>query len=410
MILELLCALGLLQTPATPPAPAQAPAAPITVRNFDELLARVQKNNDVPGIVALALKGNDVVGHGVAGVRKRGTEEKVTLDDQFHLGSCTKAMTATLAALLVEEGKLKWNTRLFDVFPELEQNSNPGWRDETLSALLLNRGGMPRELSEDGLWDKLWAAKGPPPAQRRMLLEGVLPRPPLSQPGTTFLYSNANFAVAGAMIDVAGGKSWEELIQEKLFRPLGMKSAGFGPPGSASALDQPRGHDAKGQPVGLTGLADNPESISPAGRVHATIGDWGKFVSFHLAGARAVRGLAPDTGTKLLSKESFELLQTSPEGPDSGYAMGWNLSKRPWGGNVLSHSGSNTLWYCVVWISPEKNFAALACCNQGGKAGEKACDDAVGGMIQQLLPPPPSPGAGKPTVPGKVTPPPAPPK
>jgi len=365
MIQNLACILLLLQSPA---------------RDVSEQLAVIQKENDVPGLVALALQGEEIIASGAAGVRQRGGSDKVTLDDKFHLGSCTKAMTATLAAMLVEENKLAWNTHLFEVFPALEAGAAQGWKEETLTNLLLNRGGMPAALDADGLWGRLWEAKGSPQEQRLMLLEGVLKRPPLSQPGTTFLYSNANFAVAGAMSEAKGGKPYEELLALKLFQPLGMKSAGFGPPGGV------RGHDAQGKLVEAPRRADNPESITPAGRVHCTIGDWSKFVALHLAGARAVRGLAPETGTKLLSKESFERLQTSPEGPDKGYAMGWGVTSRSWGGNLLTHSGSNTFWYCTVWIAPEKNFAAMACCNQGGERGAKACDDAVGGLVKLLLP------------------------
>ncbi len=372
MIRFLACVLPLLQSPA---------------RDVSELLSGIQKRNDVPGLVALALRGDEIIGQGAAGVRRRAAEEKVSLDDKFHLGSCTKAMTATLAAILVEEGKLKWSTHLFDVFPALEAGAQPGWKEETLADLLQNRGGMPADLEADGLWTKLFSAKGPAIEQRRVLLEGVLKHPPLSQPGTTFLYSNANFAVAGAMAETIAGKSYEELIVEKLFRPLGMKSVGFGPPGGENALHQPQGHDATGKPVAPPTATDNPESITPAGRVHCTISDWSKFVALHLAGARAVRDLAPLTGTKLLSKEAFERLQTSPDGPASGYAMGWGVTQRPWGGNLLVHSGSNNLWFCVVWIAPEKNFAALACCNQGGERGQQACDDAVGALINLLLAP-----------------------
>jgi CubicO group peptidase (beta-lactamase class C family) len=373
MIPSLACLLLVLQSPA---------------RDVSEQLSAIQKKNDVPGLVALALRGDQIIGTGAAGVRQRGAQEQVTLDDQWHLGSCTKAMTATLSAILIEEGKLKWDTKLFDVFPALEARAQPGWKEETLAELLMNRGGMPADLEADGLWRKLWEAKGTPREQRRMLLEGVLARAPVSRPGTSFLYSNANFASAGAICEEAAAKDYEALITEKLFKPLGMKSAGFGPPGSADKLDQPRGHEASGAAIRSDGVADNPESITPAGRVHCTIGDWSKFVALHLAGARAARGLAPLAGTKLLSKESFERLHTSPDGPDSGYAMGWGVTKRPWGGNLLVHSGSNNLWYCVVWIAPEKNFAAMACCNQGGANGEKACDDAVGALIGLLLEPP----------------------
>lgn len=357
-------------------------------RDVSAELSAIQKKNDVPGLVALALRGDEIIGQGAAGVRQRGMEDKATLADQWHLGSCTKAMTATLAAILVEEGKLKWDTKLFAVFPALEARAQPGWKEETLAELLMNRGGMPASLDADGLWRKLWEAKGTPREQRRMLLEGVLARGPVAPPGQTFLYSNANFAAAGAMCEEAAGKDWEALITEKLFKPLGMKSAGFGPPGSEDKLEQPRGHEASGAPIRPPGAADNPESITPAGRVHCTIGDWSKFVALHLAGAREARGLAPHTGPKLLSKETFERMHASPEGPDSGYAMGWGVTKRPWGGNLLVHSGSNNLWFCVVWIAPEKNFAAMACCNQGGKSGEQACDEAVGALIQLLLEPP----------------------
>ncbi|MBK7644490.1 MAG: beta-lactamase family protein [Planctomycetes bacterium] len=383
-----------------PAAPAQTTPAP-QVRDVSTQLEEICTRNNVPGIVALALRGHDIVGRGAAGVRKRGAPEKVSFADQFHIGSCTKAMTATLAAILVEEGKLKWNTSLFEVFPDLEAKAASGWNEETLSALLQNRGGLPAELMEDNLWIRLWRATGPARDQRRMLLEGVLLHPPLSQPGSTYLYANANYAVAGSMCEAAAGGSYEELITKKLFEPLGMTSAGFGPPGNASSLDQPRGHEASGTPVGLTGNADNPECITPAGRVHCTISDWSKFIAFHLAGARAVRGLAPETGTKLLSKESFEMLQSSPEGPDKGYAMGWGVTTRPWGGDVLVHSGSNNLWYCVVWIAPEKDFAVLACCNQGGKPGETACDNAATALITSLLGPTLAP---KPATPQPQTP------
>jgi CubicO group peptidase (beta-lactamase class C family) len=400
MIPILFCALALLQTPPTPP-PAPAKKGP---RDFSEFLEGTLKTNNVPGMVVLALKGDEVIARGVAGVRKRGASDKIGFDDKFHIGSCTKAMTATVAAMLVEEGKLKWNTGLLEVFPDLASKAAAGWKEETLSALLLNRGGMPADLEPDGLWASLWDAKGPPPEQRRLLLTGVLSKPPLSQPGTIYFYANANFSAAGAMSEAVAGKPWEQLVQERLFKPLGMNSAGFGPPGSGSALDQPRGHDAEGNPVGIGPTADNPESITPAGRVHCSISDWSKFIALHLAGARAVRGLAQETGTKLLTKDSFEMLQTSPLGPDAGYAMGWNVSKRSWGGNMLSHAGSNTYWYCVAWLSPEKNLAAMACCNQGGKGAEKACDEAITEMIQKLLgnvAAPSIPGA----APGQPTPP-----
>jgi CubicO group peptidase (beta-lactamase class C family) len=104
---------------------------------------------------------------------------------------------------------------------------------------------------------------------------------------------------------------------------------------------------------------DNPEAIAPAGRVHMTIEDWARYVGLHLEGARG----AP----RLLSEASFRRLHTAPVGFE--YAMGWIVADRAWAkGRVLTHAGSNTLWFCVTWIAPEVDLATLVCSNQGGDA------------------------------------------
>ena len=79
--------------------------------------------------------------HGVAGVRKKGTAERITLDDRFHLGSCTKAMTATLVAMLVEEGKLNWTTTLGELFADTPGAWASPWEKVTLRQVLAHRSG-----------------------------------------------------------------------------------------------------------------------------------------------------------------------------------------------------------------------------------------------------------------------------
>src|SRR5262249_2266277 len=124
--------------------------------------------------------------------------------------------------------------------------------------------------------------------------------------------------------------------------------------------------------------ADNPAAIAPAGRVHCTIGDWAKYVQLHLVGER--KG-----ATKLLRPESFVTLHT-PVADGSKYAMGWVVDRRPWAdGRVLTHNGSNTMWFCVTWIAPEKDFAVLVTCNEGGDEATKACDEASWALIQDHL-------------------------
>src|SRR5690242_20277101 len=93
--------------------------------------------------------GERIIAQGAAGVRKRGTAERITLDDQFHLGSCTKAMTATLVAMLVEEGKLNWTTTLGELFADTVKPMDPASEKVTLRQVLAHRAGL--RLEPDGL-------------------------------------------------------------------------------------------------------------------------------------------------------------------------------------------------------------------------------------------------------------------
>ena len=175
------------------------------------------------------------------------------------------------------------------------------------------------------------------------------------------------------MLERAGGAPWEEQIEAKLFRPLGMTGAGFGGTGTPGKLDQPWGHTAGAKPVGGNGPAvDNPPVMRPAGGVHASLADWAKFAADVLRGARGE--------PSLLQPETARALRTPPFGGD--YALGWLVVPRPWaGGMALTHAGCNTMNYAVAWLAPAKDFAVLVCANQGDGEAAKACDEAASALI-----------------------------
>jgi CubicO group peptidase (beta-lactamase class C family) len=345
------------------PEPGPADLAPV--------LAPLVAKHGVPALAAAIVEGDATTALGASGVRARGSKEPVLPGDRFHLGSCTKAMTATLCAMLVEEKKLAWDAPAAGALED-PAKADPGWKTATLEHLLTMRAGAPPRLDEDGLWARLWGMVGGPPAEaRRELARGVLGKPPLHAPGTKTLYANSSYALAGVLAEKAAGRPFEDLLRERLFKPLGMDSAGFGAPGSASEVDGPRGHGPDGKPVAPGPQADNPSAIAPAGTVHASLGDWAKFAALHLEAARG--------RPRLLKAESFRRLH-EPAGRrgGNGYAMGWGVGEVPGLGRVLEHAGSNTMWFCVVRIAPEKGFAALAACNdEGGGRGKKACEEAI---------------------------------
>lgn len=388
---------------------ARAPSATVAElapRDLGPLLAPLRAKGNVPGVVAAVVEHGRIVAIGCAGVRKHGDATPITIDDRMHLGSCTKAMTATLAARFVEAGKLRWDSTLAELFPSVEMK--PAWRAVTLEQLLTNRAGAPAELDADGLWSRLWKRKGTPVEQRRELLVGVVAREPVAPPGTKFVYSNAGFAIAGHALETLAKTPWEELMQTELFAPLGITTAGFGVPGTPGKLDQPLGHVGN-HPIDAGPEADNPPAIGPAGTVHMAIGDWAKFVALHLEAERAriageasasangddARGAsgatsnstsASSTAKPYLTAASFAKLHTVPAGAENDYAMGWGVASRPWAdGLVLTHSGSNTMWFCVTWLAPKRDFAVLVCCNEGGDDGAKFVDGIAGAVIQDHL-------------------------
>lgn len=367
-------------------------STPGEIASLDELLRRIRSQHDVPALGAAVVTSDGLVAIGAVGVRARGSEEAVGVGDPWHIGSNTKAMTAMLCALLVERGLLRWDMTLAEVFPDLAGSMHEGYRRTTVEQLCTNLGGCPAGLEEGGLWGLLWRHGGTPTEARRLLLADLTSRPPAAEPGTTFIYSNAGFALAGHVCETVTGVAYEELIVDLLFRPLGMESVGMGAPGTPAAMDAPRGHDRQGRPQEPTPNgrgADNPPAITPAGRVHLSLVDWAKYVRVHLGGAR----LKPQTiGDITLSPATLARLHTPPArepGEPGDYAMGWGLTERAWGGPegdrvVYTHSGSNTLWFSVAWIAPSRDFAVIVCCNQGER-GPAATDAAAGAIIREFL-------------------------
>ena len=348
---------------------ASTPTLASKPKDVSPLLTPIIQAHDLPGIAAAVVRNGEAVALGVAGVRTRGKPDKVQPNDRFHIGSDTKAFTAMLCGILVDEGKLKWTQTLAETFPELKRSMHPDYHKVTLEQLLTNRAGAPGDLVKDPIWGKLWQHKGTPTSARRLLLADVTSKAPEAAPGEKYIYSNAGFSIAGHMAEKATGKSWEDLTREKIFRPLTMTTAGFGAPGTRARNDQPRGHKPDGSPVEPGPGADNPVAIGPAGIIHCSIEDWSRFIAANLPGAKK----------KLVKPETLEKLHTPPPG-NPKYAMGWSIAdNQPWAaGPALTHAGSNTMWYAVAWLAPNKDFAVLVATNQ---ANPKACNDAVLSLI-----------------------------
>jgi CubicO group peptidase (beta-lactamase class C family) len=343
-------------------------------KRMNDLLEPIRQKHKLPALAGAIVTSQGAQAVGAVGVRKAGTDVVVTIDDKWHIGSDTKAMTATLIGAIVKQGKLKWETTIEDSFPDLAVSLPSSLKKVTILQLLAHRSGLPANLPNG--WHVVPRII-PIREQRQAAVKMGLKAKLESEPGAKFGYSNLGYVIAGAMAEKYADASWEDLITRTIFEPLGMKSAGFGGVGTPGQIDQPWGHSDDGKPVRNNGPnVDNPPVIGPAGTVHCSLSDWAKFISDQLRGGRGEKALLQPETYKKLHTPSF----------DGDYALGWGTAQRDWGGGtVLTHAGSNTMNFAVVWMAPLRDFAVLVVTNQGGDTAAKACDEAAAAMIRLRL-------------------------
>lgn len=296
---------------------------------------------------------------GARGVRRIGTRDAVGPDDRWHLGSNTKAMTAALYARLVEQGRAEWDAPLQDLFDGVAVD--PAWAGTTIRDLMRHRAGV-KDADALGAVFFMTARADPRslPEQRLAVTERVLGAAPTGPRGA-FEYANANYMLAGAAIERITGRSWEEVLQAELFGPLGLDSAGFGAPKTSSA-GGPNAWGHRGAGAARAAVdpnnagADNPAALGPAGTVHMSLADYGRWLRLFLTEGDG--WLKPDTVAALAAPGSDEGLP---------YALGWIAPPQVgWaGGPVLTHDGSNTLWYLTAVVAPARGRAYFAVSNQG---------------------------------------------
>ncbi|MFJ6023212.1 serine hydrolase domain-containing protein [Brevundimonas sp. NPDC092305] len=344
---------GLALAPVAAAFPALAREAPSDQANA--ALDAEFTQHAPPAMVAAVVGRDGVIWSGVRGVRRSGGSEPATLDHLWHLGSNGKAMTAVLYARLVEQGRGKWGATLAEVFPDL--TIDPALQPVTIDDLLCHRSGisdrdvMTREVLIAGHQDQR-----PTRQQRIDFTAMVLDKTPTGTRGT-FSYSNANYVLAGAVIERLIDRPWEDAIKAEVFDPLGMASVGHGAPQG----DQPWGHRLMGETMGAVDPArgaDNPPVFGPAGRMHMTVADYARFLHLYLT-----------QGGGLIRPEALAYLTTPPEGAPPPYAYGWGVRADPALGATLGHEGSNTMWHAIAQVAPDKGLAVLCIANERSKGG-----------------------------------------
>ena len=355
--------------------------ADVALQSFlEQALAWLRARDHDPAIAALIQIDGKVAAEAAAGSRAVGHLESVTVDDRWHIGSDTKAFTATLIGTLVDRHEMTFEDSLGASFPALANIMNPAYRHITVRQLLSHTAGLPPlKNTETEFPAALAAVKSVHgvSAQRAALVRYYLTKPPGSAAGK-FQYSNLGYIIAGAIAEAHTGKTWEALLRERVFAPLGIKNVNFGPPGHSGKYDQPSGHaEILGglAPLDPTGPdSDNPAWIGPAGTISIGLRDWVLFAQDQLDGALG-RG-------KLLRETTYRVLQTPVV---DGVALGWGVRLGSDGTPVfLTHEGSNGYWYAAIRVYPKQDTVILMVTNFDNATAEKSISDLGDGLAEHL--------------------------
>jgi len=282
---------------------------------LDGYIAKAMTDWHVPGLATAVVKDGQVVFARGYGVRELGKPGQVDTHTLFAIGSTTKAMTAALVAMLVDEKKVDWDAPVTRYLPWFQLKDPAATRELMVRDLLTHRAGL-------GNADYLWYGQA-------NSTEEILKRVRLMEPAypirSKFIYQNIMYAAAGAVIESASGKPWIEMMRTRIFEPLGMNDTI-----STAATLATRTNVASPHAIvaGQVRVIENAsvDPVAAAGAVWSSVADMSKWVQFLLDGGRA----GGPSGKQLLSENSFaELFKPQTIAPFDMYPT-TRLTKPHW--------------------------------------------------------------------------------
>jgi CubicO group peptidase (beta-lactamase class C family) len=340
----------------------------------------------LPALGAAVVQGGRIVASGAVGTRRAGADVPVSVTDRFHIGSDTKAMTALLAAMFIEEGRLRWDTRVEEIYQELGGTMDAGLKQVTLTQLMSHTSGLPSDTDEIvDLLNKAMLQPGNLDQQRYWVVQQWAPKPLAAKPGETWAYSNLGYTILGAILERVGGKTWEELVATRVFDPLALHSAGFGPQSSFGRVDAPLGHALQdGKPFAyLAGPnGDHPAILGPAGTVHLSLLDFAAWAGWQAGEGRRGPALVRPEALRRMHTRVIDMPMRNDaptgtpargEAKTAGYALGWGEITLPFSPEpFVFHGGSNEKNYAVIMLQPKHDFAMVMMTNIGGPKSDEA--------------------------------------
>ena len=303
--------------PPAAPTSRSAVSGDRALRGLDDFVARVMKEWQVPGLALGVIQDGKPVllkGYGYRDVEKR---LPVTPRTLMAIGSNTKSFTVVLMGMLADSGKLEWDKPVRTYLPDFQLYDDFATREMTPRDLVTHRSGLPRH---DGLW-----------YGRSFNREELYRRLKYLEPSASFRsrwqYQNLMFLTAGYLVERRTGRSWDDLIRERIFAPLEMTRSNTSVRDLPAADDAALGHVWRDCPaekaagmVGTAGAAGaaapsstecglvqvpyrNIDAVAPAGSINSDVEEMLHYIQFHIDSGRY-------NGRAILSKENASLMET----------------------------------------------------------------------------------------------------
>ena len=342
--------------------------SPDPLAGFEAYVAAAVKAWEVPGLAVAVVKGDSVVFARGFGVRTLGRPDRVDEHTLFAVGSTTKAMTTAALAMLVDEGKVRWDDPVTKYVPTFQLYDPYVTRELTVRDLLTHRSGLPGA-------DALWYAS---PNSFDDILRRLRYLKPAASVRSRYAYQNIMYAVAGRVVAAASGVPWDELVRRRILQPLGMTETLTGYAGLAGRPNVATPHLRVDDTLRAVAYR-NLDNIAPAGAVNSSAADMAKWVralldSTRLRGASDGRGAG---GARLVSDSSFRqlftpqfLVPTASYYPAArqarphftAYGLGWFLQDYR-GRLVAMHTGSIDGMSAIVGMLPEERLGVVVLAN-----------------------------------------------
>jgi D-alanyl-D-alanine carboxypeptidase len=334
-----------------------------TLNKIDSIRIRF----DIPAVAFGVVRDDSILLQGAIGVREINTNDSITIYDKFHIGSDSKALTSFIAGKLVDNGLISWNTKFFDLFPELKATSKPGYYEIELKDLLSHRAFIDpfKGGNQWNILEQFYKIDTNKTRSNYNFSKFLLTLEPTKYDSTEiYKYSNAGYLLASLMLEKASNKTYEQLI-EKINKDLSLDFQ-IGWPRQLNS-NQPVGYISPIE-LGLSkesGLIELPDSIlnddmfkdfqyycRPAGDLCVSITDYLKFIQLNLAGLNGQNNY--------LKSETYDFIFNR----EKDYSMGWGN----WilnGKHHYGHSGSLVTFYTYTEIIKESKVAIVIMMNAG---------------------------------------------